>query len=95
MSIYMGTQCTPPKSRSTESSRPYMENGVKKSGNFGLVRISHSVPRNVAHALLRAVSRLVSTPVHRGGYVPCGRNQLDSVDSIEWFLESAYASGPG
>src|ERR1017187_6773455 len=36
MPYYMGTQHTPPKSKSTESSRPYEENGVKKSGNSGL-----------------------------------------------------------
>jgi hypothetical protein len=32
----MGTHRTPQNPRSTESSRPYKENGIKKSGNFGL-----------------------------------------------------------
>src|ERR1035441_9838088 len=32
----MGTDYTLQKCRSPESSRPYTENGVKKSGNFGL-----------------------------------------------------------
>ena len=36
MSYYMGTQYTSLKSRSIESPRPYKENGVKTSGNFGL-----------------------------------------------------------
>jgi hypothetical protein len=33
----MGTDYTLQKCRSPESSRPYTENGVKKSGNFGLI----------------------------------------------------------
>jgi hypothetical protein len=33
---YMGTRYTPQKSQTSEFSRPYTENGVKKSGNFGL-----------------------------------------------------------
>ena len=33
----MGTYYTLQKCRSPEFSRPYTENGVKKSGNFGLV----------------------------------------------------------
>jgi uncharacterized protein (DUF433 family) len=32
----MGTLCTPLKSECANSSRSYGENGVKKSGNFGL-----------------------------------------------------------
>jgi hypothetical protein len=38
MYYYMGTHRTPSNPRSTESSRPYKENGIKKSGNFGLAR---------------------------------------------------------
>ena len=37
----MGTHRTPQNPRSTESSRPYKENGIKKSGNFGL-EFTHS-----------------------------------------------------
>jgi hypothetical protein len=36
MNYYMGTYHTPQNPRSTESSRPYKENGIKKSGKFGL-----------------------------------------------------------
>jgi hypothetical protein len=36
----MGTQQHRRKSRSPNPSRPYEENGVKKSGNFGLANLA-------------------------------------------------------
>src|ERR1017187_8404017 len=70
MSYYMGTQHTPPKSKSTESSRPYEENGVKKSGNSGLKVASRSdkviVQESSAPALSTDSSGNASAVVLRG-----------------------------
>jgi hypothetical protein len=51
MHYYMGTHYTPKKYRSSESSRPYTENGVKKSGNFGLVGVYCGLSKKAGNLL--------------------------------------------
>ncbi len=61
MSNYMGTLRTPLKPECSNSSRSYGENGVKKSGNFGLDRVPDMLQTLLAErfqvALHRATSR--------------------------------------
>jgi hypothetical protein len=51
MNYYMGTYHTPQNPRSTESSRPYKENGIKKSGKFGLEQCLECVLRRAGTLL--------------------------------------------
>src|SRR5450759_5339486 len=46
MHYYMGTHRTQQNPKSTESSRPYKENGIKNSGNFGLYQMDFSLRVN-------------------------------------------------
>ena len=72
MNYYMGTYHTPQNPRSTESSRPYKENGIKKSGKFGLdpreaslVEVFRRLPPDTAAELSALAERLAALSPHR------------------------------
>src|ERR1035441_9609832 len=69
----MGTDYTLQKCRSPESSRPYTENGVKKSGNFGLAIESVQQQRGQYGPIHRPNLRLHPGRVERAVLLGIGR----------------------